>query len=92
VARQWNLPAGVVDAMRYHHGSAACPEAHRETVQCVELANYVCSAKGHSSVGLQLVKFPGDVVSAFALRKEDFLVIAEDFDRELSMNSTLFQL
>jgi hypothetical protein len=41
---------------------------------------------------LQLVKFPGDVVSAFALRKEDFLVIAEDFDRELSMNSTLFQL
>jgi HD-like signal output (HDOD) protein len=92
VARQWSLPAGVVDTMRHHHDSTAYQGEHRETVQCVELANYVCSAKGHSSVGLQLVKFPGDAVSAFGLRKEDFLVIAEDFDRELSMNSTLLQL
>ena len=31
-------------------------------------------------------------VSAFGLGKDDLLVLAEDLDRELTMNQTLFQL
>ena len=59
VAQQWNLPNGVADAMRDHHDSAACQGNYWDTVQCVEVANYLCSATKHSSIGMQLVNFPG---------------------------------
>ncbi len=92
VAQRWKLPNGVADTMRYHHNSAACQGKYRDTVQCVEVANYLCSVRGYSAIGLQLVRFPGDAVSAFGLKKDDLLVLAEDLDRELTMNQTLFHL
>jgi putative nucleotidyltransferase with HDIG domain len=92
VARKWNLPNGVVDTVRYHHGSAASQGKYRDTIQCVEVANYLCSAKGHTAIGLQLVEFPGEAISAFGLKKEDILVLAEDLGQEISANQTLFQV
>ena len=92
VALLWKLPNGVADTVRYHHGSAACQEKYRKTVQCVEMANYLCTAKGHSAIGLPLVAFPADAISAFDLKKEDLLVLAEDLEQELNANQTLFHV
>jgi HD-like signal output (HDOD) protein len=92
VAQQWKLPNGVADTMRYHHDSTACQGKYWDTVQCVEVANYLCSASGYSAIGLQLVDFPGNALSAFGMEKDDLLVLAGDLDRELETNQTLFQL
>ena len=93
VAQQWNLPNGVADAMRYHHDSAACQGNYWDTVQCVEVANYLCSAKKHSSIGMQLVKLPGRCgLAAFGMETDDLLVLAEDLEREFETHQTLFQL
>jgi putative nucleotidyltransferase with HDIG domain len=92
VARQWKLPGGVTDTIRYHHNSSAYRGTYRSTVQCVEIANYLCSAKGHSAIGVQLVAFPAGAISAFDLNADDLLVLAEDLDQELNTNQTLFQL
>jgi HD-like signal output (HDOD) protein len=92
MARQWKLPGGVIDAIRWHHDAATYRGQYLDTVQCVQLANYLCSAKGFSAVGLHLVEFPRGVILAMGLQKEDLLVLAEDLDRELDSNSALFHL
>jgi putative nucleotidyltransferase with HDIG domain len=92
VARQWTLPCGVIDTVRHHHHSASYRGSYRDTVQCVEVANYLCSAKGISAIGLHLVEAPCEAILAIGLGKEDLLVFADDLDRELSVNQMLLQL
>ncbi len=92
VAQQWKLPNGVTDTVRYHHNSAACQGKYRGTVWCVDLANYLCSVKGQSAIGRPVVEFPDHSTSALGLGEEDLVVLAEDLDRELETNHTLFQL
>jgi hypothetical protein len=56
------------------------------------VANYLCSAKGISAIGLHLVEAPCEAILAIGLGKEDLLVFADDLDRELSVNQMLLQL
>jgi HD-like signal output (HDOD) protein len=92
MAKQWKLPCGATDTIRYHHNSGDYLGQYLNTVQCVELANYLCSAKGISSIGVHLVEFPRGAILALGLGKEDLLVLAENLDREITSNSVLFQL
>jgi HD-like signal output (HDOD) protein len=92
LARTWKLPIGVIDTMRCHHRSAACEGENKATVQCVEVANFICSAKGMASVGLNLVEFPRSALEALSLGKEDIMVLASDLDRELEANRSLFEM
>jgi putative nucleotidyltransferase with HDIG domain len=92
IAKEWKLPNGVIDSIRYHHDSNVYHGQYEPTVRCVEVANFLCSLKGMSSVGKQLVKFPLPAILALSLGKEDLAVLAGDLDRELARNQTLFQV
>ena len=70
---------------------AACEGENRQTAQCVEVANFICSAKGSASVGLNLVEFPRGALGALSFGKEDILVLASDLDHELEVNQALLE-
>ena len=92
VGRSWRFPEAVLAAVRYHHNSAACRDEHAGIVRCVEVANLICSLKGISSVGINLVAFPKSAIVELALTKNDVTVLANDLDRELEANQRLFQM
>ena len=93
VARTWKLPTGVIDAIRCHHHSAAvCEGENLVTVQCVEVANFICSVKGMASIEANLGVFPRSALEALSLGKEDIVVLAGDLDRELEANRSLFEV
>ena len=92
VAEQWGFPDAATAAIRYHHVSSEYRGNHINVVRCVELANVLCSHKGITSIGRNLVKLSRPAVVALSLKKEDFVVLIEDLDAELSANSGLFQV
>ena len=92
LAQAWRFPPGVIDTIRHHHDAARYTGPQLATVRCVEVANFVCSLKGITSVGRQLVVFPKATFQEFGLTKDDLLVLVDDLDRELANNQMLFQL
>ena len=42
IAEKWNFPEGLINAIRYHHDPASTPEADRDMVETVYLANMFC--------------------------------------------------
>lgn len=92
IAQQWKLPKAVVDSVRHHHNSEVYRGEHLQTVRCVEAANFLCSLKGITSVGINLVQFPQKTIQALAFSKEDLLVLSADLDREQKQNQALFQI
>ena len=92
IAAQWKLPAPVVDAIRRHHDAAQYGGPHLAVVRCVELANFLCSLKNITSIGMHLVAFPEQTIAALELDRDDILKFADDLDRELENNAALFQV
>ncbi len=92
VAQTWGFPDGVTAAARYHHAPISCRGDAIEIVRCVEVANVVCSLKGITSVGVNLVRFPNPTIAALGLTKDDIVVLAEDLDQEVVSNQSLFQI
>ncbi len=92
VAETWGFPPGVTAAARYHHDTVSYRGESVTTIRCVEVANVICSLKGVTSVGMNLVRFPASTISALALTKDDIIVLAEDFDQEVVTNQSLFQI
>ncbi len=92
MATAWRLPNGITDSVRHHHDSASYKGTYVQTVQCVELANFICSLKGMSSVGIHLVEFPRAAITTLSLGKDDLAVLASDLDRELANNQNLFEI
>ena len=90
--RNWSFPETVTAAVRFHHDSAGCGGLHLQVVRFVEVANFICTVKGISSVGVNLVRFPSEAIEGLALTKEDVVVLVTDLDREISANESLFQL
>jgi HD-like signal output (HDOD) protein len=92
LANAWRMPNGIADSVRHHHDSASYDGNYTPTVRCVELANFICSLKGMASVGVHLVEFPRAGILALSLGKEDLVVLANDLDREIDSNQSLFQI
>ncbi len=91
VAENWGFPELVRNAIRHHHRSIDADAEHRTSVQCVELANLICSCKGMSSVGVNLVKVSPEVIRELGIGRQDLTVLASDLDEEIRRNSTLFE-
>lgn len=91
VAENWGFPELVRNAIRHHHQSAEADAEYRASVQCVELANLICSCKGMNSVGMNLVKVSPEVVRDLGIGRQDLTVLASDLDEEIRRNSTLFE-
>lgn len=92
VAEAWNFPKPVIDTIRHHHSSTHYKGSHVTTVQCVEVANLLCTLKGISSVGMKLLKNSQPALKGLSLTKEDILVLANDLDHEITLHSNLFEL
>jgi len=92
VAKNWRFPDSVIAAIRYHHNAAGYRGEYLKMVQCVEVANLICSLKGMSSVGVNRVAFPQQAIRGLSLTKDDIQVLAEDLDRELTLNKNLLRM
>jgi putative nucleotidyltransferase with HDIG domain len=45
IARKWNFPEQLVDAIRFHHEPTQAPQSSRDIVNCVYLANAICDVE-----------------------------------------------
>lgn len=92
VAETWRFPESVRGAIRHHHFAGRHKGAGLEIVQCVEIANVVCSIKGITSVGVKLIKPGLESFEALGFRKEDVVVLSADLDREIAASEKLFEI
>jgi HD-like signal output (HDOD) protein len=90
IARKWNFPEAAVAAIGYHHNSALYTGEHLAMLQCVEVANVICSVRGTTSVGINLVQAVPAVFASLSLTRDDLTVIAADLDQEFASNQNLF--
>ena len=92
IAEKWQFPPEIRDVIRFHHASKDYHGEHAELVQCVEIANVVCTVKDISSVGRKLVQAPKAAMAGLGLALTDIKVLMEDLSAELAMNECLFEL
>lgn len=92
VAEVWKFPTGVTAAIRHHHMSAHYRGDESDLVRSVEVANFICSLQGATSVGPQLVRFSKPAMAALSLGKQDVIALADDLRQELAANESLFQV
>ncbi len=92
VAEAWKFPPAVQAAIRFHHMSENYRGDDGAIVQCVEVANLICTLKGITSVGLKLVQLPQAALAALELQKEDIKVLATDLDHEISLHQDIFKM
>lgn len=92
VSNQWKFPPPVRSTIQYHHDSQKCANEHLPIVQCVEVANFICSLKGITSVGINLVPPPRETIMAMLLTKDDLKVLITDLDSEIARYESLFKL
>ncbi len=78
LAETWNLPAAVVEAVRYHHEPQNYFGPHRESVYVLNVANYFCSRGGWTSLGVQNIAPPPDC--AYAGLQLDTLALSVFWD------------
>ncbi len=92
MAEKWSFPPAIQGAIRYHHRSRDYRGEKAHVVQCVDVANVVCSLKGITSIGRKLVKQSPDTFNLVGLQKEDIVILANDLDGEIARNQCLFEL
>lgn len=84
VAKQWGFADSVVDSIRYHHAGVECQSPHRNLVQAVEIANFLCWAKSRSSIGTGTIDNPSSQsLQDLKISRADLQALWEDLDREL---------
>ncbi|NLX56411.1 MAG: HDOD domain-containing protein [Planctomycetaceae bacterium] len=62
LARQWDFPAAVVDAVQFHHSVDTYAGPHLQFVSVVAATNYLCSRAGWTSLGVHSLPLPPDSV------------------------------
>ena len=90
VGALWGLPEPVLTAIRYHHMSVNYRGDYADVVRCVEVANLICTLKGISSVGLNLVRISRPALAGLSLTGDDTVVLVQELDAELEANAELF--
>lgn len=93
VACHWNLPASTMAAIRYHHRADVCEGDSRPIAQAVEIADFLCSAKQRSAIGIGRVDSPsGSIFAALSIDRQGYTVLWDDLDRELAKADVLMGL
>lgn len=62
VATQWNFPAAVIAAARYHHQPLDAPSDYQTMASIIAVANYLCHRAGVTSLGTQNHFAPSDAI------------------------------
>jgi len=92
IADRWRFPELVVAAIRHHHDAAVPSGEHQQALRCVQLANTLCTYKGISSIGVNLLRPPMDAINGLGLTKPDIEALLVDVDEELVRHSMLFSM
>ena len=90
LGERWHFTEPALGAIRIHHSMDQCEGEDGETIACVDLANFICTVCGTTSVGLPLVDPPHRALAILGIGRDDVKVIAEDLDGELAQNQHLF--
>ncbi len=88
----WGFPEAANAAVRYHHSSISYRGQHVATVQCVEVANLLCTLKGISSLGMKLVSPIATTLKRLSLQKNDLIELGSRLDEEIKANKALFKM
>lgn len=90
VARRWNFPDPVADAITFHHQPWCYTGPHKEIVQVVAVANYLCSRAGVTSLGVHNVPPPSDEIYAgLGLDQVTLAIIWDELDTALEKATSL---
>ena len=90
VARRWNFPDSVADAITFHHEPWLYTGPHKDLVQVVAVANYLCSRAGVTSLGVQNVAPPPDeLYSELGLDQVTLAIIWDELDTALEKATSL---
>ena len=90
VARRWNFPDGVADAITFHHQPWSYTGHHKELVNVVAVANYLCSRAGVTSLGVHNVPPPPDeIYSGLGLDQVTLAIIWDELDAALEKATSL---
>lgn len=92
VGVQWGFPDATRAAIRYHHQTASYRGEHLALVRCVEVAHLICTLKGMSSIGTNLLRFNPESLSGLGMTANDVKVLADDLDREMAEQMSLLQI
>jgi HD-like signal output (HDOD) protein len=90
VARRWNFPDPVADAITFHHQPWCYSGPHKDLVQVVAVANYLCSRAGVTSLGVHNVAAPPDeVYTDLGLDQVTLAIIWDELDTALEKATSL---
>jgi HD-like signal output (HDOD) protein len=90
VARKWNFPDAVADAITFHHQPWCYSGQNKDLVYVVTVANYLCSRAGVTSLGVHNVAPPADEVYAgLGLDQVTLAIIWDELDTSLDKASSL---
>lgn len=92
VAESWRFPESVKAAIGYHHKSITYRGDAIVIVQCVEVANLICTLSGYPSVGRRLVHPCQPALTALGLNREHLVVLVQDLEKELAKNKSLLDM
>ncbi|MBN1908798.1 MAG: HDOD domain-containing protein [Pirellulales bacterium] len=92
LAQVWGFPDGIKAAIRYHHMSSNYRGRDINLLRCVEVANLICSVKGITSIGPNLVVFSAPTFAGLSLTKNDIRPLLADLDKALEENASLFSV
>lgn len=84
VAEQWRFPPQITEAIAWHHEPHNYQGEHKDLVNVVSVANYLCSRAGYTSLGVQNVTPPPDSINAqLGLDQVSFSIIVSELDATL---------
>jgi putative nucleotidyltransferase with HDIG domain len=84
IAEKWNFPEALVTAIRFHHDPTAAPEANRELVETIYLANMLCEYENENVTFDQLEPAVLENFGIVSKRQIDVLLehFSQGFKRE----------
>jgi len=93
LAEKWGFPSVVVNSIRFHHNSPLCPREFRKIVGVVEVANFLCTESGISSIGRHHVARPSrSTLDDLSIRVVNLEKLLPDLDEELQKYDEVFDL
>ena len=93
VSKKWGFPESVLQTIRHHHDTSRCDEAVRPIAQAVEVANFFCTKKNITAMGVMNVPAPsGETFAALSIGRNELKVLFQDLDAELEKSRDLYEL
>jgi len=90
IAERWDLPPSTVSAIRYHHAPDRSDGEHGDLIHIVEMANYLCSRNGITSLGVHNVASPSDeAIARLGISEKQLSSIYEQLEETLEAADTL---